>query len=132
MCIFCKIVNKEIPSYTIYEDNTCVAFLDLSQANIGHTLVVSKKHYNNILDITENDASHIFSIVPKITKKISEVLNIKDFNILNNCGKEAGQTIDHFHIHIIPRLPNDSIKMEFGEHKLTDEGFKELSKKLSL
>ena len=132
MCIFCKIVNKEIPSYTIYEDNICVAFLDLSQANIGHTLVVSKKHYNNTLDITESDASHIFSIVPKITKKISEVLNIKDFNILNNCGKEAGQTIDHFHIHIIPRLPNDSIKMEFGEHKLTDEEFKELSKKLSL
>ena len=60
------------------------------------------------------------------------MLNIKDFNILNNCGKEAGQTIDHFHIHIIPRLPNDSIKMEFGEHKLTDEEFKELSKKLSL
>ena len=132
MCIFCKIVNKEIPSYTIYEDDTCVAFLDLSQANIGHTLVVSKKHYNNILDITENDASHIFSIVLKITKKISEVLNIKDFNILNNCGKEAGQTIDQFHIHIIPRLQNDSIKMEFGEHKLTDEEFKELSKKLSL
>lgn len=132
MCIFCKIVNKEIPSYTIYEDDICVAFLDLSQANIGHTLVVTKKHYNNILDITENDASHIFAIVPKITKKISEVLNIKDFNILNNCGKKAGQTIDHFHIHIIPRLQNDSIKIEFNEHKLTDEEFKELSKKLSL
>lgn len=132
MCIFCKIVNKEIPSYTIYEDEKCVAFLDLSQANIGHTLVVSKKHYNNILDITEADASHMFSVVSKITKKISEVLNIKDFNILNNCGKEAGQTIDHFHIHIIPRLPNDSIKIEFSEHKLTDEDFKNLCKKLSL
>ena len=59
MCIFCKIVNKEIPSYTIYEDNICVAFLDLSQANIGHTLVVSKKHYNNILDI-----SRLFSSDP--------------------------------------------------------------------
>lgn len=132
MCIFCKIANNEIPSYKVYEDDTCLAFLDLSQSNIGHTLVISKKHFANILEIDEITAAHIFTVVTKLTKRISEVLGINDFNILNNCGEIAGQTIHHFHMHIIPRLKDDKIKMEFSENKLTEEQFKELAKKLSI
>ena len=130
MCIFCKIVNGEIPSYKIYEDEYCIAFLDLSQANIGHTLVVSKEHFNNILEIDNDISSHIFKVATILAKKISNVLGVKNFNILNNCGKDAGQTINHFHVHIIPRYENDEIVMKFSEHKLSEDEFKALANKL--
>lgn len=123
MCIFCMIAEGQIPSHKIYEDDVCVAFLDLSQANLGHTLVVPKNHYSNILELDESVAGHLFSVTNKLTKGISKALNVTDFNILNNCGEVAGQSVHHFHIHIIPRKLNDNIKIEFSSNKLTDEEF---------
>ena len=123
MCIFCMIAEGQIPSHKIYEDDVCVAFLDLSQANLGHTLVVPKNHYSNILELDEGVAGHLFSVTSKLTKGISKALNLTDFNILNNCGEVAGQSVHHFHIHIIPRKLNDNIKIEFSSNKLTDEEF---------
>ena len=123
MCIFCMIAEGQIPSHKIYEDDVCVAFLDLSQANIGHTLIVPKKHFSNIIDLDNDVAGHLFSVTSKLTKAISKAFNVSDFNILNNCGEVAGQTIHHFHIHIIPRKLNDNIKIEFSSNKLTDEEF---------
>lgn len=130
MCIFCKIANNEIPSYKIYEDEMCLAFLDLSQANIGHTLVIPKQHYDNILDIDSETTKHIFNVVSMLTKHLNQKLNISDFNILNNCGVNAGQTINHFHVHIIPRHKNDNIVMQFSENKLSEDDFKDLQNKL--
>ncbi len=126
MCIFCKITEGQIPSHKIYEDDICLAFLDLSQANIGHTLIVPKQHFSNILELDEDIASHLFKVTTKLTKLISKTLSVNDFNILNNCGEVAGQSVHHFHIHIIPRNINDSIKFEFDNNKLTDEQFIEL------
>lgn len=123
MCIFCMIAEGQIPSHKIYEDDVCVAFLDLSQANIGHTLIVPKKHFSNIIDLDNDVAGHLFSVTSKLTKAISKAFNVSDFNILNNCGEVAGQTVHHFHIHIIPRKLNDNIKIEFSSNKLTDEEF---------
>ena len=123
MCIFCMIAEGQIPSHKIYEDDICVAFLDLSQANIGHTLIVPKKHFSNILELDESVAGHLFSVTSKLTKGISKAFNVTDFNILNNCGEVAGQTVHHFHIHIIPRKLNDNIKIELSSNKLTDEEF---------
>ena len=123
MCIFCMIAEGQIPSHKIYEDDICVAFLDLSQANIGHTLIVPKKHFSNIIDLDNDVAGHLFSVTSKLTKAISKAFNVSDFNILNNCGEVAGQTVHHFHIHIIPRKLNDNIKIEFSSNKLTDEEF---------
>ena len=123
MCIFCMIAEGQIPSHKIYEDDVCVAFLDLSQANIGHTLIVPKKHFSNIIDLDNDVAGHLFSVTSKLTKAISKAFNVSDFNILNNCGDVAGQTVHHFHIHIIPRKLNDNIKIEFSSNKLTDEEF---------
>lgn len=123
MCIFCKIAEGQIPAHKIYEDDICLAFLDLSQANIGHTLIIPKQHFDNILELEENIASHLFKITTKLAKVISKTLNIKNFNILNNCGEIAGQSVHHFHIHIIPRNENDSIKINLDSHKLTDEEF---------
>lgn len=123
MCIFCKIAEGEIPSYKIYEDDVCIAFLDLSQANVGHTLVVPKKHFDNILTLDDETASHLFVVTKKLTKAISKTFNVTDFNILNNCGEVAGQSVHHFHIHIIPRYKDDGIKMKFTSHELTTEEF---------
>ena len=123
MCIFCMIAEGQIPSHKIYEDDVCVAFLDLSQANIGHTLIVPKKHFSNIIDLDNDVAGHLFSVTSKLTKAISKAFNVSDFNILNNCGEVAGQTVHHFHIHIIPRKLNDNIKIELSSNKLTDEEF---------
>ena len=123
MCIFCMIAEGQIPSHKIYEDDLCLAFLDLSQANLGHTLVVPKQHFANLLELDTEVAGHLFKVVSTLTKGISKALDVKDFNILNNCGEVAGQTVHHFHIHIIPRKLNDNIKIELSSNKLTDEEF---------
>jgi|AKZA01.1.fsa_nt_gi Diadenosine tetraphosphate (Ap4A) hydrolase and other HIT family hydrolases len=103
-CIFCKIINKEIPSKIIYEDAICLAFLDISPATKGHTLVIPKKHYQNFLDIDSDTLQHITTITQKLAKKILRNVDAKGCNILTNTGLEAGQTVFHFHIHIIPRF----------------------------
>ncbi len=128
MCIFCKIVNNEIPSYKLYEDDNYLAFLDISQATIGHTLVIPKKHYQNIFELPEND--QIFSIVQKLATQIKNKLHADGINILNNNGEKAGQTVNHFHIHIIPRYDNDNFKISFPENKLTKEQFNDLINKI--
>ena len=121
MCIFCKIVNGEIPAYKVYEDENFLAFLDISQTTIGHTLVIPKKHYENIFELPEN--CDIFNIVIKLSKALKSSLNISDINILNNNGQIAGQTVNHYHIHLIPRRDNDNFKINFTENKLSKEEF---------
>lgn len=130
MCIFCMIAQGQIPAHKIYEDELCLAFLDLSQANLGHTLVVPKQHFSNLIELDNDVAAHLFKVTSKLTKAISKALDVKDFNILNNCGEVAGQTVLHFHIHIIPRKLNDNIKIELSSNKLTDEEFVNLKNKL--
>ena len=130
MCIFCEIIKGNIPSYKIYEDDVCIAFLDISQATIGHTLIVPKEHIPNIFSLNEKTAAHLFAVANKIAKKISQELNIKDMNILNNNGKLAGQTVEHFHIHLLPRYENDKLKIEFSDNELTKDQFNELLNKL--
>ncbi len=102
-CIFCKIIKKEIPSKIIYEDDICVAFLDLSQATDGHTLVIPKQHFDHILDVDDETLGHMMSVVKKVSQFIQEKLSAKGFNIITNMNEVAGQTVKHFHIHIIPR-----------------------------
>ena len=119
MCIFCKIINKEIPSSIIYEDEDVLAILDLAQTTLGHTLVMPKKHYANILEIPDDELAHLMSIVKMLAKRISDKLGAKGFNLLVNTNEVAGQTVMHLHVHIIPRYDeNDTIKIEFTENKL--------------
>lgn len=129
MCIFCKIIDKEIPCYKIYEDNDFLAFLDISQATIGHTLVVPKKHYSNIFEL--NDNSSIMNVVIKVAKALKDSLGIDDLNIVNNNGPLAGQTVNHFHIHLIPRYEGDKVSLIFGENKLSSDEFDSLVKKIT-
>ncbi|GAA0300836.1 histidine triad (HIT) family protein [Gracilibacillus halotolerans] len=102
-CIFCKIINGEIPSAKVYEDEEVFAFLDISQVTKGHTLIIPKKHVENIYETTEEVASNLFARVPKIANAIKKAYNPVGINILNNNGTAAGQSVFHIHIHLIPR-----------------------------
>lgn len=123
MCVFCKIISNEIPSYKVYEDEKFLAFLDISQATKGHTLVIPKTHYNSMEDIDPILAGELFTLTVKLANKIAKALNIDNYNIINNKGPLAGQTVEHFHIHIIPRYDNDDIKINFSSHNLSKEEF---------
>lgn len=130
MCIFCKIVSGEIPSYKVYDDNDIMAFLDISQATYGHTLIIPKKHYSNILELDEEISGKIFKVAVSLSKKINKNLKAENMNIINNCGKVAGQTVEHFHIHILPRYEDDKVTITYPTNKLNDLEFKELVKKI--
>ena len=116
MCIFCKIINGKIPSKKVYEDENTLAILDISQATKGHTLVLPKKHYTNLLEMSDNDYNNVMLVAKKLAKKITNDLNAEGVNILNNCGLAAGQTVMHFHVHIIPRYNKDDLCINFTDH----------------
>ena len=132
MCIFCEIANGNIPSYKVYEDDKCLAFLDISQTTIGHTLVVPKKHFDDIFTIDREYANYVFEVVRKISINMKEKLGVKAVNILNNSGELAGQTVKHFHIHIIPRYEKDNFDIKFDKNELSKEEFLELANKIAL
>ncbi|MFW5794083.1 MAG: HIT family protein [Bacillota bacterium] len=111
-CIFCKIIEGDIPSYKVYEDDIVIAFLDISQITKGHILVVPKKHVKNIFEMDDSLASKVFISVPKIAKAIKKTYNPIGLNIINN-NEKPHQTVDHFHIHLIPRYDNDKFKINF-------------------
>lgn len=120
-CIFDKIINKEIPSHIVYEDDVVLAFLDLSQVTPGHTLVVPKKHVPDIFAYDEDLAAAVFSRIPKIARAIKESdPAIKGINILNNNGAVAFQSVFHSHIHLIPRYTEeDGFGLKWETHDLS-------------
>lgn len=106
-CIFCKIANGEIPSSTVYEDDLFRVILDLSPATKGHALILPKKHMANIFEMDEETAEKVFVLASRIAKAMKEALNCDGLNIVQNNGEIAGQTVFHFHMHIIPRYNDD-------------------------
>ena len=116
MCVFCKIINGDIPSKKLYEDDNVLAILDISQATKGHTLVLPKKHYDNLLQIEDKDYQHVMLVAKKLAKKINDTYHPQGINLLNNCGEVAGQSVMHFHVHILPRYNKEDIKIEFENH----------------
>lgn len=120
MCVFCKIINKEIPSSTVYEDKNVLAILDLSQATYGHTLVMPKKHVETFLDLDKETLNNVFSVTQDLAIKIKNKLGASGVNILNNSYPVAGQSVMHMHIHIIPRYSNqDDFKVVNVDHSDT-------------
>ncbi|MBT9037894.1 diadenosine tetraphosphate hydrolase [Lactobacillus delbrueckii subsp. bulgaricus] len=110
-CLFCKIIRGEIPSYTVFENDDVKAFLDISQVNEGHVLMVPKKHLTNSFDYSAEDASRFMQYVPEIAKAIkASDPRIQAMNITSNNGEIAGQVVMHSHIHFIPRWEGDGIK----------------------
>ncbi len=102
-CIFCKIINGDIPAAKVFENEHVIAFLDISQVTKGHTLVVPKVHKENIYELTSDIAQRVFEVVPTIANAIREQFSPEGINILSNNGEIAGQTVFHYHMHIIPR-----------------------------
>ncbi|MCQ2795769.1 MAG: HIT family protein [Bacilli bacterium] len=107
-CIFCKIIKGEIPSSKIYEDDDVLAILDISQATHGHTLVISKAHYDNFLCTPKEIMHKVMDVAQRIGQVEIAVLGAKGVNILTNVGEEAGQTIMHYHVHVVPRYTRDA------------------------
>ncbi|MHC5189966.1 HIT family protein [Enterococcus cecorum] len=118
-CIFCKIINGEIPSYKIYEDEVVYAFLDITQVTPGHTLVVPKEHAKDIFEYDEELASQVFTRIPKIARALEKAYpDMQGLNIINNNREVAYQSVFHSHIHLIPRFsPHDDFSMHFGNHQ---------------
>lgn len=129
-CIFCKIVRNEIPSKKIYEDNDVIAFLDINPANPGHTLVASKRHFENIFDVDSNILSKMIQTTKIVAKTIKERLNADGINIIQNNGKYAGQLVNHIHFHIIPRFPNDKVLITYQRVQLQEKDLENIQKKL--
>lgn len=116
-CIFCKIANHEILGKVLYEDEICMAFLDLSQTTNGHTLVIPKKHSNNFLDTDPVILAHLVKVAQEVAKTLLEKTNAKGMNIISNMNEVAGQTVHHFHIHLIPRYQkDDGIQIHYSDH----------------
>ncbi|OHE46388.1 MAG: diadenosine tetraphosphate hydrolase [Tenericutes bacterium GWF2_38_8] len=109
--IFSKIIAREIPAHIVYEDELVIAFLDISQATKGHTLVVPKAEYSDIFDVPEDVLLHVMRVAQKVSKAISIAFQPEGMNILSNNGAVAGQTVFHFHLHLIPRYQREEIKI---------------------
>ena len=110
-CIFCKIVSGEFSSFTIYEDDDFKVILDRFPSGEGHSLIIPKAHVPNIFEIDPALAGKAFSLAVKIAGVLKETFNVADMNIVQNNGPLSGQTVDHFHIHLIPRRKGDGIKV---------------------
>lgn len=121
-CIFCKIAAGEIPSRKIYEDNDLIAIMDLNPTSKGHSLIIPKEHYTNIYDIDEEIAAKVMKTAKKLATKMTVALNCDGFNLLQNNGETAGQTMFHFHMHLIPRYKDaDNNMLKFTSVSFSDE-----------
>ncbi|QCK61302.1 HIT family protein [Streptococcus pyogenes] len=117
-CIFCSIIQGDIPSSKVYEDEQVLAFLDISQTTKGHTLVIPKQHVRNLLEMTAETASHLFARIPKITRAIQSATGATAMNIINNNEALAGQTVFHAHVHLVPRYnKEDGISIQYTTHE---------------
>lgn len=107
-CIFCKIVNGEIPSKAIYEDDTFRAILDLGPAAKGHALLIPKDHADDLFELPEETSAKTLIVAKKLATQMTEKLACDGFNLVQNNGEVAGQTVRHFHLHLIPRYADDN------------------------
>lgn len=129
-CIFCKIAAGEIPSATLYEDDDFRVILDLSPASKGHALILPKEHYRNLYDLDDELAAKVLVLAKKMTLRLKEVLECDGYNIVQNNEEAAGQTVFHFHMHMIPRYQGDKVGLGWKMGKLSDEDKEEILNQL--
>ncbi len=119
-CIFCKIANGEIPSATLYEDDDFRVILDLGPASKGHALILPKEHYPNLYELPDELAEKVILLAKRMIVKMTEVLKCDGFNVAQNNGACAGQTVFHFHMHLIPRYEDDHAGFGWNVGELSD------------
>lgn len=120
-CIFCKIVKGEIPAAKAYEGSKFIAFLDISPANKGHTLIIPKRHYASLEEMPDEDGKEFGELQVRLGKAVMKAANAEGFNLLLNNGKAAGQEVMHAHMHIQPRFSADDFHYKWT-HKKYEEG----------
>jgi len=125
-CIFCKIISGEIPSYTIYEDEYFKVILDKFPSVMGHALVIPKVHCVDIFYLPKEPPARLFPFAKDIAPALKGSFGISHLNLLQNNGALAGQTVFHFHLHLIPRYENDNMKVGWDTISPTDEEFKDM------
>lgn len=108
-CIFCKIIKGEIPSFTVYEDDEFKVILDRFPAAKGHILIIPKAHFSDLFELSEEVATKLYPLVKKMAQHVKAVTGAEGINIIQNNGEAAGQTVHHFHLHIIPRKMGDTL-----------------------
>ena len=129
-CIFCKIVDGKIPAAKVYEDDKTISFLDIMPANKGHCLIVPKKHYETLLDISDDDLKSLILTTKKVTKALSLSIGNGSYNIVMNNGKIACQMVNHAHIHIIPRFKGDRLRLKWSHKKYLGNQMKDIQEKI--
>lgn len=129
-CIFCKIASGEIPATTLYEDQDFRVILDLGPASKGHALILPKEHYANIYEISEELAGKAMILAKKMANVLTRALKCDGFNIVQNNGEPAGQTVFHFHMHLIPRYEGDQVGLTWNPGSLTEEDKEEILSKV--
>ncbi len=130
-CIFCDIINGKSEAEILYEDENIISFLDIRPVNYGHTLVVPKKHCDNFLSLTSVELNYLINGLQIISRAVEKSVKADGFNIIVNNGKAAGQTVFHFHFHIIPRFANDfSFRPNFK--KYSNGSMKEFADKIRI
>lgn len=129
-CIFCKIANGEIPSKTLYEDEVFRVILDLGPATKGHALILPKEHSANLYELPEDVAAGAMVLAKKMAVRMREKLQCDGFNLVQNNGESAGQTVMHFHIHLIPRYENDGQKIGWKPGEPSQEELEEIRKQI--
>lgn len=131
-CIFCKIINGDIPSRTVYEDDCYKAIMDVSPASKGHVIVLPKTHVANIFDIEDEDIAGAVIVAKKVAAALKKVFCCDGVNILQNNGEAAGQTVFHLHVHVIPRYEGDTVNIKWKqlEDMDLDSIYEEIKKEL--
>lgn len=121
-CIFCKIANGEIPSASPYENDDFKVILDVAPANRGHALILPKEHFDNVYELDEEIAGKIFAYATRLARAIKEETGCEGMNLVQNNGEVAGQTVNHFHLHLVPRFKGDDVKLTWkpGQADLDD------------
>lgn len=127
-CIFCKIANGEIPSTTLYEDDMFRVILDLSPASKGHALILPKEHFANLYELDDEYAAKVMVLAKKMATAMTKGLHADGFNLLQNNGEVAGQTVFHFHLHLVPRYEGAEEMLKWNAGEVTKEEMAEIAK----
>ncbi|MBQ6996014.1 MAG: HIT family protein [Lachnospiraceae bacterium] len=130
-CIFCKIANGEIPAKTLYEDEEFRVILDLAPATKGHALILPKSHYKNLYELPDETAAKVMKLAKKMATTMTEKLGCDGFNIVQNNNEVAGQTVFHFHMHLIPRYENDNQRISWNPLEMTQDELEAVKKQIT-
>lgn len=129
-CIFCKLAGGEIPTATLYEDEDFRVILDANPASKGHALIIPKEHYANLYELDDELAAKAMVLAKKMITKLTDILGCDGYNLVQNNGEAAGQTVFHFHLHMIPRWKDDGVGITWKMGELTEEDKEEILSKI--